>query len=60
MRIFRSFRSVTICAACLSVACTIGGIVISALINTPVGSTIVVVDMLAFGVFTLFGLILKR
>ena len=48
MRIFRSFRSVTICSAVLSVCCALAGIVISILAGTPVGSTIVAVDTLAF------------
>ena len=49
MRLFRSFRAVTICSAVLSVLCAFLGIVISMLAGTPVGSTIVAVDALAFG-----------
>ena len=48
MRLFGSFRSVTICSAALSVACAASGIVISILAGTPVGSTIVAVDIFAF------------
>ncbi|MCR5428727.1 MAG: metal ABC transporter permease [Lachnospiraceae bacterium] len=48
MRIFKSFRSVTIFSAVLSVFCAFFGIVISLLTGTPVGSTIVAVDTLAF------------
>ena len=55
MRVFRSFRAVTICAACLSVLCAALGLCISILEGTPVGSTIVAVDALAFGIFTLIG-----
>ncbi len=60
MRVFKSFRSVTVCSACLSVVCTALGIVISLLAKTPVGATIVAVDILAFGVFSLIGAIKGR
>lgn len=49
MRLFRSFRGVTICSAIISVACALLGILISILAGTPVGSTIVAVDAAAFG-----------
>ncbi len=48
MRLFRSFRSVTICSALLSVICAVVGILISILAETPVGSTIVVIHLIAF------------
>ena len=48
MRVFRSFRAVTICSAVMSVSCALIGMLISILAGTPVGSTIVAVDM---GVF---------
>lgn len=48
MRVFRSFRGVTICSAILSVTCAFLGIIISILAGTPVGSTIVAVDVAAF------------
>ena len=55
MRIFKSFRSVTVCAAALSVFCSSLGILLSILIGTPVGSTIVAVDIAAFAIFALIG-----
>lgn len=55
MRIFRSFLSVTVCATILSVFCAFFGIVISILWGTPVGSTIVAVDLAAFIVCALIG-----
>ncbi len=55
MRLFRSFRSVTICSAVLSVCCALTGIIVSILAGTPVGSTIVVVDTLAFAVCWIIG-----
>ncbi len=50
MRLFKSFRSVTICSAVLSVICAFSGIIISILAGTPVGSTIVAVDVAAVAV----------
>ena len=55
MRIFKSFRSVTICAALLSVICSLLGILASILAGTPVGSTIVLVQIAAFGISYLVG-----
>ena len=49
MRLFKSFRSVTVCAAVLSVVCATLGILISILAGTPVGSTVVAADAAAFG-----------
>ncbi|MGP1348281.1 MAG: metal ABC transporter permease [Stomatobaculum sp.] len=49
MRIFHNFRDVTIFSAVLSVSCAVVGILISILAGTPVGSTIVAADALAFG-----------
>ena len=57
MRIFRSFKSVTICSAVLSVLCALAGILISILQGTPIGSTIVAVDILAFILFSIAGVI---
>ena len=51
MRVFRSFRSVTVCSAALSVACALAGMLISIVGGTPVGSTIVAVDIVVFFVF---------
>lgn len=55
MRVFKSFKSVTICSACLSVFCAASGILISIVCSTPVGSTIVAVDIAAYIVFWLLG-----
>ncbi len=45
MRMFKSFCSVTICAAVISVVCAIVGMLVSILAGTPVGSTIVAVQI---------------
>ena len=60
MRVFKSFRSVTICSAVLSVLCSALGILISVLAGTPVGSTIVAVDILVFFLFSVIGVIAGR
>lgn len=57
MRMFKNFLSVTICSAILSVVCAFSGIIISMLASTPVGSTIVAVDVFAFLICSLIGLI---
>ena len=57
MRVYQNFRAVTICSAVLSVCCAALGILISILAGTPVGSTIVAVDLAAFCVFSLLGCI---
>ncbi len=48
MRLFKSFRSVTICSCIFSVFCSAIGILVSILWGTPVGATIVLIDL---GVF---------
>lgn len=55
MRVFRSFRSVTICASLISVGCSLAGILISVLADTPVGATIVAADIIIFIIFTIIG-----
>ncbi len=60
MRLFRSFRSVTLCAALLAVFCAAAGILIAILAGTPVGSTIVAVEILLFGLSSLLGWAVRR
>lgn len=55
MRIFRTFRSVIICSAALSVICSTAGILLAVLVGTPVGSTIVLVQIAVFIVFYAVG-----
>ena len=55
MRVFKSFYSVTVCSAILSVVCTLIGMIISIVGGTPVGSTIVAVDIAAFLIFAIIG-----
>ena len=60
MRVFKSFKSVTICSVIFSVICSALGILISILAGTPVGSTIVAVDITGFGLFSLVGYLGKK
>ena len=55
MRIFKSFRSVTVFSACASVLCALTGLLVSILAGTPVGSTIVAADVVFFGLCWLIG-----
>ena len=55
MRVFKSFLSVTICSAICSVVCALTGILISIVSGTPVGSTIVAVDIIVFFAFCIAG-----
>ena len=59
MRVFKNFRAVTICSAIFSIICTMLGIIVSIIWGTPVGSTIVAIDMLGFFVFWIIGAIKK-
>lgn len=60
MRIFRSFLHVTICSAVLSVVSAFTGMVTSILADTPVGSTIVAVEVVVFFLCWIIGAALKR
>ena len=52
MRVCKSFRSVTICAAIVSVLCFFEGLCLSYLFSTPAGASVVVMNILAFIVFS--------
>ena len=55
MRLYKTFRAVTVCAATVSVVCALLGILVSVVAGTPTGSTIVAADIAVFFVFTLIG-----
>lgn len=57
MRVCKNFKSVTICAACISVSCSFFGILISVVAGTPVGSTIVVTDLIVLLAFSVAGML---
>lgn len=60
MRVFRSFRSVTICSAVLSVVCFTLGMTLSYALETPSGASVVAVNIIAFALFALAGRLLRR
>ena len=55
MRLFRSFKSVVICSAVLSVAGSLTGLLLALLLSTPTGASVAVVHIVIFGVFSLLG-----
>lgn len=60
MRIFKSFKSVTICSAIISVICAAAGIILSVLLSTPTGATIVVANLAVFFIFSLASILTSR
>ena len=60
MRVFKSFKSVTICSGIISALCAFLGIIVSILFSTPVGATIIVTDLVCFLIFFILGLIIRR
>ncbi len=59
MRVYKSFKAVTVCSAAVGVSCALIGIFLSMLISTPIGSTIVGVDIVVFAAFWAAGKIKK-
>ncbi len=55
MRIFGNFKSVTVFSAVFSVICTLAGLLLSIPAGTPVGATIVAMDIIGFGICCLVG-----
>lgn len=55
MRVFKSFKVVVISSAIFSVICTGVGIIVSILSGTPVGSTIVAIDIIGYIIFIIIG-----
>jgi len=60
MRVFKNFKSVTICSVILSVMCAALGILISIAAETPVGSTVVAMDIAGFFIFSGIGFVTRR
>lgn len=60
MRMFKTFFSVTLCSVIFSVTCALLGVLISILAGTPVGSTIVAVDIAGFLLFQLIASLMHR
>ena len=60
MSLIRNFKGVVVASAILSVSCALVGMLVSILASTPVGSTIVVADLLVFVVCNVLSRVLKR
>ena len=59
MRLFNNYKAVTIFSAVFSVFCASAGILISVVAGTPVGSTIVAVNVFGFAVSAVIGALRK-
>ncbi len=60
MRMFKSFKSVTICSAIIAVICSLCGIFASIIFDTPVGATIVSADVTVFAISCIAGKLIKN
>lgn len=60
MRVFKSFLSVTVCSAVISVTTFIAGMMISYAADTPCGASIVCVNIIVFALFFVCGAIMQR
>ncbi|GHV24970.1 hypothetical protein FACS189498_2770 [Spirochaetia bacterium] len=60
MRIFKTFRGVCISSVCVSIVCFFSGIVISFVYAMPTGASVVMVNILAFLLFSLLNILSKR
>ena len=55
MRLFRSFRSVILCSAVISVVGSLTGLLLALLLSTPTGASVAVVHIVIFAVFSILG-----
>ncbi len=60
MRLCRSFKSVVICSAAVSVVCFIIGMAASYAFELPSGAAIVIINVMAFAAFSLASFLKKR
>jgi ABC-type Mn2+/Zn2+ transport system permease subunit len=60
MRVFKSFKTVVISSAVLSVVCFFVGVLISYTFSTPVGASVVCINILALALYCAVGFILRR
>ena len=60
MRLYKSFFTVSVFSAVFAAVCTALGMIISVLAGTPVGATVVALDIAGFALCTLCGAVLKR
>lgn len=60
MRVFKSFKGVVLSSAAISLICFTVGIIASFEFSTPTGASIVIINILAFAAFYIFGKIKTR
>lgn len=60
MRLFKKFKSVSICSVCVSIFCFFIGIVISYIYATPTGASVVLLNICAFVLFWLINVFMKN
>ena len=60
MRVFKTFKSVMISSAVVSVVCASVGIIASVLLSTPVGPTVVAANIVTFALFWCVGGVIRR
>ena len=53
MRLFDNYRGVVICSAVIAVVCAVTGMLLSIILSTPVGATIVTADIAVFAAVSL-------
>lgn len=59
MRLMKNFKSVVICSAIMSIICALLGILSSILLSTPVGSTIVLANIILFILSSIIGKVIN-
>ena len=60
MRVFKSFKAVTISSGIIAVVCAVIGMLSSILLGTPVGATIIVTDIICFISFYIIGCVVNK
>lgn len=60
MRLFTSFKSVVICSCVISITCAALGLLVSLVLSTPAGATVVAADMVVFCICYVTGKLVKQ
>ena len=60
MRVFKSFRSVTICSAVVAVINFMAGLIASYVLSIPAGASVVVANLVMFIIFMIIGAVYER
>lgn len=60
MRVCKTFRKVVVVSAIVSVVCFFTGLFVSFVFSMPAGASVVAVNAIMFGIFSLFGIIKRK